>query len=168
MPVMDSQAYQAAYGEAVARVVVRDTILLGYVAASGAILASQFAKDFVPAIPLLSLFAACMMAHHDSTISRLNGYLQEFEGDNGRTLWHNRPDKLAKVIWTAVWLYAIPATLAFGGYSTYAIWKIYKSDSCPNLYWITLDIAASFAALVVLWVGRYFQLRVKPPGASAT
>src|SRR6266849_4305979 len=95
MPVSDDATYQSAWNEAMRRVVIRDTTLLGYVAAAGTLIATSLQKqngrpELALAVPFVTFVAGNIIAHHDFMIGRLNRYLRGFRAaSENRELWHS-------------------------------------------------------------------------------
>lgn len=173
MGVSDDAAYQSAWHEAVQRVIVRDSILLGYVGVVGTILGTSLVNKakLAAAVPFITLFVACIIAHHDSVIGRLNRYLRSFVAEQkGTQLWHS--SQLSAAVWVGFLLYTIPAVLAFGGYSFAAITIAMKAQPPLGLGLLRLDCLAAGLALAVLVKGRISQFsalrksKMSPPSAT--
>jgi hypothetical protein len=162
MPVNDDAAYQSAWNEAMRRVIVRDTALLGYVGAAGTLLvASQTKPDLALGVPFVTLILGCVIAHHDFMIASLNGYLRRFQSSGNTELWHSV--NLRKSVLVGLLLYTIPSIVVFGAYSCIArdVARQVLPDAPAHklLVWQTPLSAAGIAAL---FAGRVRQLLALP------
>jgi hypothetical protein len=120
MPISDDATYQSAWNEAMRRVIVRDTALLGYVGAVGTLLfQSQQKAELALAVPFVTFVLGCAIAHHDFMIASLNSYLRGFQSkEPGTQLWHS--SRLRGSLIIGFLLYTVPAIAIFVVYSCIA------------------------------------------------
>jgi hypothetical protein len=111
--------YTGAWQESARRVIARDSILLGYVAASSALLgfalrdaANGGVPDLAHIIPFMTLAAAALVAHHDFVIAKLNRYLSKFDlrGDTSFRMWHQADVRVTT--WVGAFLHTVPILIA--------------------------------------------------------
>jgi hypothetical protein len=120
MPISDDATYQSAWNEAMRRVIVRDTTLLGYVGAVGTLLfQGQGRPELALAVPFVTFVLGCSIAHHDFMIASLNGYLRGFQPKEPSThLWHS--SRLRGSLIIGLLFYTVPAVAIFVAYSLMA------------------------------------------------
>lgn len=88
-----SARYEAAYAQIGIRIVARENILIGYIAAAATLIGVAFGspelRKLVLVIPYMAAAVALILSNHENVIRRLEGYLADLSEDIPDD-WFNR------------------------------------------------------------------------------
>lgn len=162
--ILPDTSYTAAWNESVQRVIARDNIIMGYSAVCASLLVISVDSTGIAtlafAIPILTLVAGALVAHHDYLISMLNIYLKQFKNSEFET-WHRR--HLAHATAIGLIFHTIPAIIVSVIFTWISI-VVASSATTPvsfrSLLLVLRDIdyVAGWLGVALFGVGRAFQI----------